>query len=38
VTMYTNKDTGSYVIVEYHEQFARYCVLSQGSGLIEATE
>ena len=38
VTMYSNKETGSYVIVEYHEQFARYCVLSQGSGLIEATE
>lgn len=38
VTMYSNKETGSYVIVEYHEQFARYCVLSQGSGLVSATE
>ena len=38
VTMYSNKETGSYVIVEYHEQFAMYCVLSQGSGLVSATE
>ena len=38
VTMYINKETGSYVIVEYHEKAARYCVLSQGSGLVYETE
>ena len=38
VTMYTNKDTGNFIIVEYHKAFAKYCILSQGSGLVVKAE
>ena len=33
-----DKDTGNFIIVEYHQKFAKYCILSQGSGLVVKAE